>query len=290
VPKPGESIEFEGIQVGPSYPEALGMRLVDGRAIGLQDGPGTPRVAMVNETFAQHFFPGQSAIGHRFGFGGPPDPADIEIVGVLQDARFHDVKDEIAPMVFISLFQEASQFALSAEIAARTAGDPVGVANELRRAIAEVDRNLPVDDVKTLSAQIATTLNSQRLAARLVAAFGALALLLAAVGLYGVVTQSVVRRTGEIGVRMALGAQRRDVLWMILRDVLRLVALGFAIGIPAAIGATRLVASQVYGLSGAAPASFALAVAILALVAAATGWLPARRATNVDPVLALRHD
>ena len=155
-------------------------------------------------------------------------------------------------MVFISLFQEASQFALSAEIAARTAGDPVGVANELRRAIAEVDPNLPVDDVKTLSAQIATTLNSQRLAARLVAAFGALALLLAAVGLYGVITQSVVRRTGEIGVRMALGAQRHDVLWMILRDVLRLVALGFAIGIPAAIGATRLVASQVYGLSAAA--------------------------------------
>jgi ABC-type antimicrobial peptide transport system permease subunit len=204
--------------------------------------------------------------------------------------QFHDVKDAIAPMVFISLFQEVSQFALTAEIAARTAGDPVGVANELRRAIAEVDPNLPVDDVKTLTAQIATTLNSQRLAARLVAAFGALALLLAAVGLYGVITQSVVRRTGEIGVRMALGAQRHDVLWMILRDVLRLVALGFAIGIPAAIGATRLVASQVYGLSAAAPASFALAVAILAMVAVATGWLPARRATRVDPVFALRHE
>ena len=289
-PQPGESVEFEGIQVAPSYPDALGMRLVDGRAIGVQDGPGAPKVAMVNETFARHFFPGQPAPGHRFGFGGPSDAANIEIVGVLQDARFHDAKDEIEPMVFLPLFQEVSQFALTAEIAARTTGDATAIGNELRRAVAEVDPNLPVDEVKTLDAQIATTLNSQRLAARLVTLFGALALLLAAVGLYGVVTQSVVRRTGEIGVRMALGAQRRDVLWMILRDALQLVAMGFAIGIPAAIGATRLVASQVYGLSAAAPASFALAVAILALVAAATGWLPARRATRVDPVLALRHD
>jgi len=289
-PKPGEDVEFETIQVAPLYPDALGMRLVDGRAIGLQDGPGTPKVAMVNEAFAVRFFAGQSAIGHRFGFGGPADAADIEIVGVLKDARFHDVRDAMGPMVFVPLFQEASQFALTAEVAARTSAAASGIANELRRAIAEIDPNLPVDEVKTLDAQIATTLDSQRLAARLVTLFGALALLLAAVGLYGVITQSVVRRTGEIGVRMALGAQRRDVLWMILRDVLRLAVMGFAIGIPAAVGATRLVASQVFGLSDAAPASFVAAVAILALVAAATGLLPARRATNVDPVLALRHE
>jgi predicted permease len=289
-PKPGEDVEFETIQVAPSYPDVLGMRLVDGRAIGLQDGPGTPKVAMVNETFARRFFAGQSAVGHRFGFGGPADAADVEIVGVLQDARFHDVRDAIVgPMVFLPLLQEVSQFALAAEVAARTSAD-AGIANELRRAIAEIDPNLPVDEAKTLDAQIATTLNSQRLAARLVMLFGALALLLAAVGLYGVITQSVVRRTGEIGVRMALGAQRRDVLWMILRDVLQLVAMGFAIGIPVAIGATRLVSGLVFGLSAAVPASFALAIAILGLVAAATGLLPARRATNVDPVIALRHE
>jgi predicted permease len=289
-PQPGESVEFETIQVGPSYPEALGMRLLDGRAIGVQDVPGSPNVAMVNEAFARHFFPGQRAIGHRFGFGDANAASDIEIVGIVEDARFHDVKDDVEPIAFLPLFQEASQFALDCEIAVRTTGDASLAANAVRRAVADVDPNLPVTGVKTLVEQVATTFNSQRLAARLVMFFGALALLLAAVGLYGVITQSVVRRTGEIGVRMALGAQPADVLWMILRDVLRLVAIGFAIGVPAAIAGTRLVASQVYGVSSIAPMSFAVAVVILAVVAAATGWLPARRATRVDPVLALKHE
>jgi predicted permease len=266
------------------------MRLLDGRAIGVQDGPDAPEVAMVNEAFARHFFPGQRAVGHRFGFGGEDKASEIEIVGVVEDARFHDVTEDVQPMAFLALFQEKSQFALDCEIAARTVGDAALAANAVRRAVADVDPNLPVTGVKTLVEQVATTFNSQRLAARLVMFFGALALLLAAVGLYGVITQSVVRRTGEIGVRMALGAQPRDVRWMILRDVLRLVAVGFAIGIPVAIGAARLVSSQVYGLRSVAPVSFAVATVILAVVAAATGWLPARRATRVDPVLALKHE
>jgi ABC-type antimicrobial peptide transport system permease subunit len=215
---------------------------------------------------------------------------DVEIVGVLDDARFQDSRDAVEPTVFVALFQEQSQFALDAEVEVRTAGDPAAVANAVRQAIAEVDPNLPINDPKPLRQQVAANFDSQRLAARLVGFFGGLALVLACVGLYGVVTQSVVRRTNEIGVRLALGAQRRDVLWMILRDVLLLVGLGFLVGIPAAVGSLRAVASQIYGLRSAAPTSFVLAVLVLGVIAVATGLLPARRATQLDPLVALRDE
>jgi predicted permease len=288
-PKPGESVEFETQIVGPSYPETLGMSLVRGRAIGVQDTAGAAKVAMVNEAFVRHFVGDQNPIGRHFGLdqGGPHE---IEIVGVLKDARFQNDREPVRPVVFTPLFQEKSQFALDAEVELRTSGDPGAAAGELRQAIASVDSNLPVNDTKTLRDQVSANFNSQRLAARLVGSFGALALLLACVGLYGVVTQGVERRTNEIGVRMALGAGRRDVLWMVLSEILVLLAIGLGIGIPAAFGATRLVASQLYGLSTAAPMSFGLAIVILSAVALVTGFLPAQRAAAVDPMVALRHE
>jgi len=215
---------------------------------------------------------------------------DVEIVGVLEDARFQDSRAAVEPTVFVALFQEQSQFALDAEVEVRTAGDPAAAANAVRQAIAEVDPNLPINDPKPLRQQVAANFDSQRLAARLVGFFGGLALLLACVGLYGVVTQNVVRRTSEIGVRMALGAQPRDVVWMILRDVLVLLGLGLAVGVPAALASTRAVGSQIYGLQSAAPASFAIAIVLLAVIAVVTGLAPARRATRLDPLLALRDE
>jgi len=288
--KPGENDGLETVFVGPSYPDALGMPLVHGRAIGLQDGAGTTLVAMVNEAFGRHYFPNASAIGHRFTYDPHEAGHSFEIVGVVKDARFHDAKDAVEPIAFLALLQDTSQFALSAEIAARTADKPAAVSHAVRQAIADVDRNLPVNDPRPLADQVASTFDTERLAARLVSVFGALALVLACVGLYGVVSQAVARRTSEIGVRMALGADRRDVLWLILKDTLALVAIGLAVGVPAAFGATRLVRSQLFGLGAADPASFTLAIVVLTTVAAGSGLFPARRASRVDPMVALRHE
>jgi predicted permease len=308
-PKPGEQVDVENIYVGPSYPDAMGMPLVAGRAIGRQDGPGAPLVAMVNEAFARRYVPGASAIGHRFRFGdGDNVHQSYEIVGVLKDARYHDAKDAVEPIAFVALLQDATQFALSAEVALRTAAttpadnaalaetsdrpavSAVAFANSLRQAIADVDRALPVNDPRALTSQVSSTFDTERLAARLVSVFGALALVLACVGLYGVVSQTVARRTSEIGVRMALGAGRRDVLWLILRDTLGLVAIGLAVGVPAAVGATRLVRSQLFGVGAADPASFTIAIIVLSGVAGFAGLLPARRASRVDPMVALRDE
>jgi predicted permease len=290
VPKNNESVRLETIQVGPEYPAALGMTLTQGRVIDIQDSVGSPKVGMVNKAFVRRYFPNQNPLGRRFGVNGSRGSPDVEIVGVLEDARFQDSRAAVEPTVFVALFQEQSQFALDAEVEVRTAGDPSAAANAVRQAIAEVDPNLPINDPKPLRQQVAANFDSQRLAARLVGFFGGLALLLACVGLYGVVTQNVVRRTSEIGVRMALGAQPRDVVWMILRDVLVLLGLGLAVGVPAALASTRAVGSQIYGLQSAAPASFAIAIVLLAVIAVVTGLAPARRATRLDPLLALRDE
>jgi predicted permease len=289
-PKPGENVETENIYVAPSYAETLGIRLVAGRTIGPADGAGAPLVAMVNEAFVRRYLPGANALGRHFRLGEGDVAKSYEIVGVVQDARFHDARDPIEPIAFLALLQDATQFALSAEAAVQTAGDPAAAANELRQAIADVDRNVPVNDPRPLGAQVSQSFDTERLAARLVTAFGALALLLACVGLYGVVSQAVARRTNEIGVRMALGAERRDVVWMILRETLALVGAGVAVGLPAALGAARLVRSQLFGLGAADPASFTIAAVVLTIVAIAAASFPARRASRVDPMVALRYE
>jgi len=209
---------------------------------------------------------------------------------VLRDAQFHDAKDPVKPIAYAALLQDSSQFSLAAELAVRTSGDPAAIASAVRQAVNEVDPNLPVSQTDTLSAQVANTFNVERVAAELVSFFGFLALILACVGLYGVVAQSVSRRTNEIGIRVALGAQRGEIFWMILRNTAALVAAGLAIGIPVALGASRFVKSQLYNVGAADPLSFAAAALILAAVAAFAGFIPARRATRVDPMVALRYE
>ena len=288
--KGNESVALETIQVGPAYPETLGIPLLRGRAIGILDVAGATRVGMVNEAFVRKFMPDGNPIGRHFGVSGSRGGAAVEIVGVLKDARFQNSREPIAPAVFTAMLQEATQFALDGEIEIRTSADPASAAGELRRAIADVDPDLPVNDPRTLREQVAANFDSERLSARLVGLFGALALVLACVGLYGVVAQGVVRRTNEIGVRMALGAERRAVLWMILRDTLVLLGVGVAIGAPAAVAAARLVRSQLFGFDAAAPGPFVLAAVALALVALLTGLIPAYRASRVDPMVALRYE
>jgi predicted permease len=282
----GEHIEVESNLVSPSYPEAMGIRLLEGRAIGAQDAAGTTPVAMVNEAFARHFFPSESAVQHRFGFGGSDHAGDIEIVGVLDDARFHETPAQ--PMAFLALFQDTSESSLDCEVAVNTIGDPRSAMGPVRQATREAAPNLPVNDPRLLSDQVSSTFNSQRLAARLVNAFGGLALMLACVGLYGVMAQSVVRRTKEIGVRMALGADRRDIVWMILQETGVMLVGGLTLGLSAAAIATHFVASQLFGITPADPVSFVIALAVLTAVGTVTALVPANRASRIEPVVALR--
>jgi predicted permease len=290
VDKPGEDRSAENILVGPSYVETMGMTLLQGREIGLQDAPGAPKVAMVNEAFVRAYFPGRNPLGHHFDVGKPKNTGEYEIVGVLRDAQFHDVKEKIKPIVFPAILQDTSQTALSGGVILRTTGDPASMATTVRQAVAEVDPNLLVTRTRTLTNQIASTFDVERVAAELVSFFGGLALLLACVGLYGVFTQGVLRRTNEIGVRMALGARGRDILWMVLRSTITLLVAGLAIGIPAALSAMHLVKSQLYGVGAADALSFIIAALILVSVAIFAGLLPARRAAAVDPAVALRYE
>ena len=291
--KENEDVSAQEIFVGPEYAQTLGMPLLLGREIGLQDTAGAPKVAMVNEAFARHFFPNQNPIGHRFGFDDdkPSPSSGYEIIGVLKDAQFDTTsRKKIQETMFLALLQDQSQFALSAEVEARMSGDQQSAVTAIRAAISQEDSKLPISGVQSLHDQVDGTFKQQKLAARLVSFFGALALLLACVGLYGVVAQGVARRTNEIGVRMALGAQRGNILWMILRDTLTLLVVGLAVGIPAAFGASHFISSQLYGLRSTDLLSFSLGIAVLAAVTILAGYLPARRASKVDPIVALRYE
>ena len=285
-PKAGEDISFETIQVGPAYHETLGMRLVQGRALDLRDTTGAAKVAMVNEAFVRHFFPDGRGVGRQFGFNR--EGSGVEIVGVLNDAHFHDARDEIKPIVFMPMLQEASQFALDCELEIRAAVDAATISNQVRQAVADIDRNLPINDTRTLRAQVAATFDSQRLAAQLVGFFGALALLLASVGLYGVLALAVHRRTREIGVRMALGAQRVDVLGLVVRQAVTMTVAGVMIGVVGATALTRLLASYLFEVRPLDPPTFVVTALVLVGVALIASYLPARRASGVDPVIALR--
>jgi predicted permease len=288
VPKPNENMRTETVDVGPGYPEALGMTLLQGKEIGMRDGPGAPLVVMVNQTFVRRFLGNGNPIGRRLGFEGSKT-AEYEIIGVLSDARFDAPResDAIDPMIFAALLQDQP---LSAEVVVRTAGDPGAASGELRQAAADVDSNVPITAVQILSEQVAGNFDEQRLTSQLVGFFGGLALLLACVGLYGVVSQGVARRTNEIGVRMVLGAQSGDVLRMVLGETVTMLATGLAIGIPASFGAAKLISSQLFGLQASDPLSLALGVVILAAVGALAGYLPARRASHVAPIIALRYE
>ncbi len=287
-PTPDENMEFETVFVGPGYPETLGIPLRAGRAIGPRDGAGAPRVAMVNEAFVHQYLAKARPVGHAFGYDDTPPELDYEIVGVLADAQFHEPRQPIRPAAFLPLLQEATQFALQGEAIVRTKGDAAASSNELRRAMREVDGNLPLNDPRPLHDQVSDTFGSSRLAAQFVGVFGLMALLLASVGLYGVVSQTVARRTTEIGVRLALGARPADVLWMVFRDTIALIAVGVVIGVPVSFGAARLIASQLFGLGPVDVMSIALSALTLVAVAGIAAAVPARRASRVDPMSALR--
>ena len=274
------------LRVTPTFPETFGLSLVAGRTLADRDDRHARRVAIVSESIATRYYAGRSAVGMRFCFSDRfhPDCA-VEIVGVVKDVRYNSLRAASPFTVYIPINQEVR---VRGDLQVRTFGDPEDVAGAVHAAIRQFNPRLHVVHTTTLDRLLDESVVQDRLLATLSAAFAVVAVLLGAVGLYGITSYAVHRRTNEIGVRLALGASGSDVRWMVLRDVLAIVLAGAAVGIPAALGAGRLVRSLLFGLSPADPAVIAGSAALLLAVAALAGYLPARRATRIDPVAALR--
>jgi predicted permease len=273
--------------VGADYFSIIGIPILLGRGIGPQDTTSSTRVAVVNEAF---YFPGVNPIGRKFIIDDAEERKHpIEIVGVSQDVRDHDLRETL-PRRFFLAYRQRTLSDLEGYFEFRVAGDPGSVLAAVRKQLAEFNPNLVVREATTLKQNVDNQLVQEKLLARLSSFFGGLALLLACVGLYGVMSYAVSGRTREIGVRMALGAQHVDVLWMVLREALLLVGFGLLIGIPAALGSSRLLSSMLYALSGLDPLSMSMSAGLLLVVGALAGYIPARRASKVDPMVALRYE
>jgi predicted permease len=290
----GRNASFD--RVSAHYFETIGTRLLKGRAIGDQDTPASPHVAVINETIARKFFPGEDPIGQHFGIGSERHSGDYEIVGIVEDAKYQDARKPAYPTAFLPLRQTPPQAARPDssiyihDIELHVAGKPQNLELAIRKTINGIDPNLSVLGMISFGEQVALNFNQERLVARLTELFGLLALILACVGLYGVTAYSVACRTREFGVRIALGADRASILGMVLRSALLQIGLGLALGVPTALAGGRLLSSQLYGVGSHDSLVLGLAAAILAACGLAAAFAPARRATKVDPMVALRHE
>jgi predicted permease len=285
--RPGEKPQLREFIVGEGYFAAAGVPLRLGRDFTARDGAGTPKVAIVNEEFARHYLGGRAPLGVRYAIGRPA--TSIEIVGVVGDAKYNDLRQDPIPMAYYPWPQQMGDPPTRLNsVIVRARGESAALAAALQRAVRAVHPDLFLD-VRTLASQIDATLLRERLLARLSGFFGGLALLLACIGLYGVMSYGVTRRTSEMGVRTALGAAPGDVVRLVLRETFLLAAAGIAIGVPLALWMTRAASSMLYGLQPNDPWVLAAAAGSLFVVCLLAGWIPARRAGRIDPVTALRH-
>jgi predicted permease len=297
--KPDEHAQPFMNSIGPNYFATLGVPIVagrdfnsnDNRAVkhGPQDWNWAPTTVMINEKFAKKFFAGRNPIGLHLGFGTDPGtPTDMEVIGVVKDIKYTNLRDEIPEQAFVPYL--ADRFLGGMTLYVRTAIDPNQLMSAVRAKVRDLDPNLPVYAMRTTEVQINNSLSTERMIASLSAVFGFLATILAVIGLYGVMAYTVAQRTREVGIRMALGAAQGSVIWMVMREVLILIAVGVAAGVPAALALTKLVQSQLFGLTPHDPATLAIATVALAFVASAAGYIPAWRASRLDPVKALRYE
>ncbi|MEP6993339.1 MAG: ABC transporter permease [Acidobacteriota bacterium] len=284
--------ETKGTQllfVGPEFFATMQIPVLRGREIDERDHLGSPEVAVVSELFARTNFGAENPVGRRLTMRDP-DPRDAEIVGVVKDARYGGVRGELPPVVYMPYDQGALNFVDQMTYAVRTAGDPLAYANTIREVVRQADARMPVANLITQAAQIDQAIHQEIAFAKLCTAFALLALLIACVGFYGTVAYSVARRTTEIGIRIALGAQRSRVVFRVLREVFVLAVVGLAISVPAALGGSTLVESFLFGMKPNDPLTIVLAVVTLLAAALAAGCVPAWKASRIDPMTALRHE
>jgi predicted permease len=270
--------------VGPRYFETLGMRLIAGRDFRTEDNQNGPKVIAINETAARKYFPGQNPIGRRMGHGS--NRSEFEVIAVLADARRRSLREAADPTVYLPVLQSGD--ARDTVFQIRTHGDPFQLAPTIRQIVREVNAAVPVMEVNSLEEMANRTLAQEQLVAALSSLFGAMALILAGVGLAGVLSFAVVRRTSEIGIRMALGARQHDVTWMILRESLALALAGIVVGLPCTIAAASAAQSLLFGLTPVDPGTLGFAAVLLAIAALAAAYVPARRAARISPMAALR--
>ena len=273
--------------VGNGYFATMQIPLVAGRLFDSRDTATSQRVAVISEHMARTLFPAGSPIGHSFHIGGPSSPWEEQVIGIVKDVKFGDLAEESEDIDYIPYTQRPYTFG---DFEARYTGDFNAISTEVQQAIHSISRILPITHVTTLDEQVARSITNQRLVAQLSTFFGLLAVFLSCIGIYGLMSYVVSRRTNEIGIRMALGAARSHVSWLVMREIVLLVAIGIAIGIPVTLAGNRLVAKMLYGFHGTDPASLFAAVVLLLAVAAIAGYFPARRASKVDPMVALRYE
>src|SRR2546423_5570311 len=260
------------------YFATMGVPLLTGRPFGAQDAETSIKVAVVNDTLAKRFFPGQSAVGQRFRIGGPDagPEQEREIVGLVKDAKYETLRETPRAAAYYP-YSQRIQYLGDFEI--RFSGDPAAAISAVRATVTQVDANLPISDPRTMAQEIERSIVDQRLIAQLSGFFALLALFLACIGIYGVTSYTVTRQTREIGIRVALGAQRKQVLSLILRQTLVVLAGGLIVGVPAVLATQRLISTQLYGLPPIDPVSISVSSGLLIGAAIVAGYLPARQAT-----------
>jgi predicted permease len=282
-------------RVSGNYFDAAGIPIIAGRSITPSDTASTLKVAVVNQAFARHYFPHGGIIGRTVKID-ISESGPWQIVGITRDTKSEDPRADAPRTVYMPLAQiaglngDGGQDSFAWVMVLRTSGDPAQIIAPLRAAVASVDPNLPILHVRTIQDQLETSMNHETLISRLTTIFAGLAVLLAAIGLYAVMSFSVVHRTAEIGIRIALGASSAGVQWMFLRESLILLATGLGLGLPIAVYAVRLVRSQLYQMSPFDPLTFMAATAGIAVAVVLSAWLPARRAAGVNPMTALRSE
>jgi hypothetical protein len=277
--------EVQLLWVGPEFFETLGIRVLAGRTPGVHDDRNSPPIAVVNQTFARKYFPGISAVGHRLEPMSRKDAPVPEVVGVVGDVKHMGVKDRVWPVVYLPALQMNG---LEGTLLVRAPLRQVELERLVRAELKQLDGSARVEYSSTLESEVNSMISRERLIAYLSTAFGVLAALLAAVGLYGVMTYAMSRRTSEIGIRLALGAQSRDIRWLVLGESLRLIGAGVLAGVPVALVAGRFAHGLLYGISANNPWVLGTATLLMLVVTLLAGWLPAARAARIDPNAALR--
>jgi predicted permease len=275
-----------------SFLSTMRIPILLGRDLSRGDSPGSPPVAVVNETFVREYLNGENALGQTLVLGEAqrpkPDDERLEIVGVAKDAHYSSVRNDPPPTAYLSYRQQEHELLQQMTFNMRTNLPPLAIASAVRNVVSQVDPNLPIAEMRTMDDQVSESIHTERLFASLVSGFGIAAALLAAIGLFGVMAYAVARRSREIGIRLALGATTGKVRWMVLRESVAIVLVGLAVGVPSAFGLSRLVESMLYGVRPHDASSFGAAAVLMVLIGAAAAWIPARRASKVDPMTALR--